>query len=174
MSALFFRKRPTAGPRTAEVKPTLTTSALERSALWHLGRRALTTAELRTRLLKKAARHPLHAESAAWIDALVLRLASSLILDDARVAHGRVESARARGWSRRRIEQKLRGVDVDVTDAAFAIVDDAAAFEADLAAAVIYTQRKKLAAKEPHKALAALARQGFSFSVSKAALTAAS
>ena len=152
----------------------LTPSSLERSALWHLGRRALTTTELRDRLKKKAKRHPEHPESPAWIDALITRLSSSLILDDAKVAKGRVESARARGWSRRRIEQKLRGVDVDVKAEAFAVVDEASSSDADLTAAVIYAQKKRLADKDPQKALASLARQGFSFSIAKAALKAAS
>lgn len=163
-----FQKR----DRTQE-KP-LTPSSLERSALWHLGRRALTTTELRDRLKKKAGRHPEHPEAAAWIEALVTRLSSSLILDDAKVAKGRVESARARGWSRRRIEQKLRGVDVDVKDQAFAAVDEASSADADLSAALLYAQKKRLGEKDPQKALASLARQGFSFSIAKAALKAAS
>jgi SOS response regulatory protein OraA/RecX len=156
--------------KSQQLERPLTPSSLERSALWHLGRRALTTTELRDRLQKKARRHPEHPESGAWIEALVLRLSSSLLLDDAKVAKGRVDSARARGWSRRRIEQKLRGVDVDVKDQAFAAVDDASSSEADLAAAVIYAQKKRLSEKDPRKALASLARQGFSFSIAKAAL----
>ncbi len=160
-------------PRTPAGEKPLTQRSLARSALWHLGRRALTTAELRARLQKKAARHPPHPESTAWIEALVVRLSSSLILDDARVVHGRIESARARGWSRCRIEQKLRGVDSDVKDQAFAAVD-APSLQAELDAALIYAQKKRLAQKEPRKALAALARQGFSFSTAQAALKAGS
>lgn len=148
----------------------LTAAALERSALWHLGRRALTTAELRDRLQKKAARHPPHELAPTWIDALVLRLASSLILDDQRVAQARIESGRARGLSKRRIGLKLRGVDKDVTDAAFKNVDEGSTDDADFAAAVVFATKKRLAQKEPQKALAALARQGFSFAVAKRAL----
>jgi len=157
----------------------LTPAALERSALWHLGRRALTTPELRERLLKKAKRHPPHPDSSSWIDALVLRLASSLILDDGRVVRARVESGRARGFSKRRIEQKIRGVDKDVKDAAFATVDDVAdddggaVVDAEFDAAVVFATKKKLAQKEKQKALASLARQGFSYDVAKRALAAA-
>jgi SOS response regulatory protein OraA/RecX len=142
----------------------------------------LTTAELRTRLQKKAARHPPHPEARAWIAALLLRLSESLLLDDARVAQGRIASARARGWSRRRIEQKLRGVDDDVKDQAFAAVDEplpaggealastSSPSTAELAAALIYARKRGLARKDPRKALAALARQGFSFSTAHASL----
>lgn len=156
----------------------LTPAALERSALWHLGRRALTTPELRERLLKKAKRHPPHPDSSSWIDALVLRLASSLILDDGRVVRARVESGRARGLSKRRIEQKIRGVDKDVKDAAFATVDDVVAedgvaVDAEFDAAVVFATKKNLAQKEKQKALASLARQGFSYDVAKRALAAA-
>ena len=171
---MSFTARPRSSRSTGPLERPLTPSSLERSAMWHLGRRALTTAELRTRLQKKAARHPAHPESPAWIEALVLRLSDSLLLDDAKVARGRVESARARGWSKRRIEQKLRGVDVDVKADAFAAVDEACSSDADLTAAMIYAQKKRLAQKDPQKALAALARQGFSFSIAKAALQAAS
>lgn len=155
----------------------LTPAALERSALWHLGRRALTTSELRDRLQKKAKKHPPHPEAAAWIDALVARLSSSLLLDDAKVARARIESGRARGLSKRRIAMKLRGVDKEVAEDAFAVVDDVgldddgAEKDAELDAAVVYATKKKLAQKEPQKALAALARQGFRFDVAKRALS---
>ncbi len=155
----------------------LTPAALERSALWHLGRRALTTSELRDRLQKKAKKHPPHADAQSWIDALVLRLSSSLILDDAKVARGRIESGRARGFSKRRITLKLRGVDRAVADEAFAVVDAVnddeprdAARDPELDAAVVFATKKKLTQKEPQKALAALARQGFRFDVAKRAL----
>lgn len=171
------RARPRPG---GKLERPLTSAALERSALWHLGRRALTTAELRERLQKKAARHPEHPLSSSWIDALVTRLSSSLILDDARVARARVESGRARGLSKRRIQQKLRGVERDVADDAFVVVDtlgeandeggERSARDADLEAAVVFAQKKRLARKEPQKALASLARQGFSYDVAKRAL----
>jgi SOS response regulatory protein OraA/RecX len=92
------------------------------------------------------------------------------------VARARVESGRARGLSRRRIALKLRGVDRDVADDAFAAVDaehddDGAPVDAEFAAAVVFATKKKLLQKEPQKALASLARQGFSFDVAKRALS---
>jgi len=163
-----------APPAARPPAPPLTPAALERSALWHLSRRALTTAELRSALLKKAQRHAPTPESGAWIDALLARFASSRLLDDASTARGRVESGRARGWSRRRIEQRLRGVDAETRADAFAHADDPAAradgVTAELAAARVFVAKKSLRAKHPDKAMAALARQGFAYAVAKAAL----
>lgn len=157
-----------------DAPPPLTAAALERSALWHLGRRALTTAELRAALQKKAKRHAPTPEAPAWIEALLVRLTSSRLLDDATTARGRVEGGRARGWSRRRIEQRLRGVDPETRADAFAHADDPAAraygVTAELAAARVFVAKKSLRAKPPDKAMAALARQGFAYAVAKAAL----
>jgi len=178
-----------AGPRP---EPPLTPAGLERSALWHLQRRALTEHELRTALGKKvkraAAEHGASVDAAGWIDALVARLRDSLLVDDDRVARARVDSGRARGLSKRRIADKLRqkGVSADVAKAAIEAVDGNDARNAssladddaaggvernpDLEAARILVRRRRLRDKDPKKALAALARQGFSYDIAKRAL----
>ncbi|HEY1097918.1 MAG TPA: RecX family transcriptional regulator [Myxococcota bacterium] len=163
-------------PKAKTEKP-LTPASLERSALWHLQRRAMTEHELRTALQKKAKRaaavHGDNDNAAAWIDALVERMRASLLIDDARVATARVASGRARGLSTKKIEMKLRdkGVDVDTAAAAFEHVDgDDGKSAADLDAARVYVRKRRLRDKDPQKALAALARQGFSFSTAKLAL----
>jgi regulatory protein len=183
---MLTRRRPPPGKADPEthVVPPLTAAMLERTALWHLGRRDMTTGELRTALQKKAARHPPHTEAGGWIDALVARFTDGAVLDDARVARGRISTGRGRGWSRRRIEQKLRGVAADVRAEAFETVDAEAMVEplagaesaesaesAELQAARIFVARKRLLEKPPEKALAALARQGFSYGIARAALT---
>jgi regulatory protein len=166
------------GRAAAPAKP-LTPAGLERTALWHLSRRALTRAQLTALLQKKAARaaavHGPCAEAAAWIEALLVRLQDSLLLDDARVARARVESGRAAGRSKRALQQRLRrhGVDADTAAAALAAVDDDRATDAGSAeeqAALVWARKKGLLAKDRTKALAALARQGFSFAVAKQAL----
>jgi regulatory protein len=177
---LTRQRRPPRGadPET-HVVPPLTAAMLERTALWHLGRRAMTTGELRAALQKKAARHPPHAEAGVWIDALVARFTDGAVLDDARVARDRISTGRGRGWSRRRIEQKLRGVAAEVRAEAFETVDAEATIgppaesveSAELQAARIFVARKRLHEKPPEKALAALARQGFSYGIARAALT---
>lgn len=167
-------------------EPALTPAGLERSALWHLQRRALTEHELRTALGKKvkraAAEHGPSDDAGAWIDALVARLRDSLLVDDDRVARARVDSGRARGLSKRRIADKLRqkGVSADVAKAAIDAVDAAAddvndagvEHNPDLDAARILVRRRRLRDKDPQKALAALARQGFSYAIAKRALAA--
>ncbi|MCK6575916.1 RecX family transcriptional regulator [Myxococcota bacterium] len=177
---LTRQRRPPRGadPET-HVVPPLTAAMLERTALWHLGRRAMTTGELRAALQKKAARHPPHAEAGVWIDALVARFTDGAVLDDARVARDRISTGRGRGWSRRRIEQKLRGVAAEVRAEAFETVDAEATIgppaecveSAELQAARIFVARKRLHEKPPEKALAALARQGFSYGIARVALT---
>ena len=171
-------QRPTKKPvrKLARVEKPLTTAALERSALWHLGRRAMTEHELRLALQKKAKRaaavHGDNPLSSTWIDALIERMRSSLLIDDARVATARVTSGRARGLSSRRIEMKLRekGVDTETAGAAMVSVDGDNKHDADLQAARIYVRKRRLRDKDQQKALAALARQGFSFSTAKLAL----
>lgn len=171
----------------------MTPIGLERSAAWHLTRKAMTEAELKTALLKKVRRarlvHGEEPQALEWVEALMERLRSSLLLDDARVAHARVESGRARGLSTRLLQQKLRrqGLTEDVVATAFSEVDDRSKGDQggfgqgihddddedlppDLRAACIYGRRRRLTNKDPQKALAALARQGFSFDIAKRAL----
>jgi SOS response regulatory protein OraA/RecX len=172
------RDRRSAPGASADAPPALplTPALLERTALWHLGRKAMTTVEMRTVLQKKAARHPPCEESQGWIEALVARYTETHVLDDAQVSRDRIEIGRGRGWSKRRIEQKLRGVDAEVRSEAFTDVDTREPPEsgesAELTAARIFVAKKRLSEKPPEKALGALARQGFSYGVAKAALTA--
>jgi len=156
----------------ARTERPLTPSTLERSALWHLQRRAMTEHELRDKLTRKARRaeaaHGPQPLATSWIDALVERLRSSLLLNDRTVAEARAASDARSGRSSRRIVERLRrrGVDGELIAE---VVDRGAA--ADLDAALIYARKRRLDLKEPQKALATLARQGFSFDVAKRALS---
>jgi regulatory protein len=157
--------------RQTRAEPKLSASGLQRSALWHLQRRALTEKELRALLRRKADRaertHGPSASAAAWIEELLVRLKESLMLDDVRVAEARVATGSARGNSRRLTAQRLRqkGIAADIVASATANVDDDAA-------ATAYIRRRRLATKDRQKALAALARQGFSFEVARRAFDA--
>ncbi|HEY4221489.1 MAG TPA: RecX family transcriptional regulator, partial [Myxococcota bacterium] len=90
-------------------------------------------------------------------------------LDDARVAAGRVAALHDRGTSKRAIAMKLRqkGVDARTVDEAVASV---AGTDSELEAARAYVRRRRLRDKDKQKALASLARQGFSYGVAKRAL----
>ncbi len=153
-------------PRPSETaKRPLTLKSLENSALYHLQRRALTTAQLK-KLLERKARRSLPCDDApAWIDDVIARCTRAGYLDDARVAAGRASSLHARGKSARAIAHKLRaqGVDDDTARAALEGKDD-------LEAARAYVRRRRLHARDPQKAIAALARQGFTLTVAKKAL----
>jgi regulatory protein len=145
----------------------VTAQHLERSALWHLERRALSTAQLR-RILEKKVRSDESAD-VAWIDELLARFARAGLLDDKRVAAGRVAALHDRGTSARAIAMKLRqkGVDAATIDEAVSVVKDGAA---ELEAALAYVRRRRLRDKDPQKALQALARQGFTYAIAKKAL----
>jgi len=145
----------------------VTAQHLERSALWHLERRALTTAQLR-RILERKVRQDADAQQ-AWVDELLARFTRAGLLDDKRVADGRVAALHDRGTSARAIAMKLRqkGVDRATIDEAVAVVKDS---DAELEAALAYVRRRRLRDKDPQKALQALARQGFTFAIAKQAL----
>jgi regulatory protein len=169
-----------AGPK---IPGKITPKALEKAALFHLERRALTEAQLRKALVDKVRRAERHhgavPEARAWIDEVVARCLRSGLVDDARVAAGRALALRDRGTSRRGVLLKLKqkGVDVAVAERALDDVDSATAADpgaAELEAARAFVRRRRLldrvARGERDKALAALSRQGFSFEVAKRAL----
>lgn len=152
--------------------------SLERAAHFHLERRTLTEAQLRRSLERKVQRaehhHGVCPDAARWIDELIARFRSSGLLNDARVAAGRVLGLRGRGNSQRAVLMKLRHAGVDTTTAAHALaeIDGIAGEDAELQAACAYVRRRKLGTKDRHRALAALARQGFSFEHARRALDA--
>lgn len=170
----------TRSPRNSALRiPTqVTQQSLERSAHFQLERRALTEAQLRRALEQKVRRAERHhgpsPDAAIWIEALLARFVRAGLLDDDRVALGRAMGMRDRGTSRRAVMMKLRQKGVDDATAARALsqVDADAGPEAELAAARAYVRRRRLGAKDPQRALAALARQGFSFDVARRALAA--
>ena len=112
------------------------------------------------------------------IDELLARYQASRLIDDARYAESLVRSLRDRGASSIRIRLKLRqrGID-DVTmhGVLERLADDTQ--QTELTAARAYARRRRLRARydlddpaQRQKALAALARQGFSYDVCTAAL----
>jgi regulatory protein len=158
-----------------------TPASLERSAQWQLSRRAMTVAQLRTSLLRKLqvavrAGHTVDDVALkAAIEALLVRYQDALLLDDARVGAGMVRSLRTQGKSARAIGMKLKmkGVEGALTKELIrAHDDDRQDADGDFSAAMLFVKRRRLLTKEPQKAMAALARQGFSFDVCRRALAA--
>jgi regulatory protein len=162
--------------RAPKIPGRITPASLERSALFRLERHALTEEQLRRGLKEKVRRAERHhgptPEASAWIDEVIARCLRAGLLDDVRVATGRALALRDRGASRRGVLQKLRRKGVAEETAARVVqeLDEAAGPEAELEAARAYARRRKLAGKEPQRALAALARQGFSYDIARRAL----
>ena len=157
------RPTPTPKPPTAEY--------LERAALYYLERFAASSAQLETVLKRKIMRRcKARGESPEPyyenIAPLIERYQHSGLLDDARYAQAKVATLRRKGSSRRMIEAKLmqKGVAPEL------IARQIAADETDeMDAARHFIRRKKLKAGDD-KALARLARSGFSYAVAKQAL----
>jgi regulatory protein len=159
----------------ASPKKPLSAEALENRALYYLQRFSSTRANLRQVLLRKLRRHePFDATAAAlMVDALIAKLERSGYVNDERFAESRTASLARRGTSRRAIAAKLRGkgVKADLVQASLVDVDDAVA-------AIAFAKRKKLgvfrsgeaAVDRPRKDIAAMARAGFSYALSKRAL----
>ncbi|MFQ5764012.1 MAG: RecX family transcriptional regulator [Rhodospirillales bacterium] len=178
------RKR---APRKATAKH------LENAALYYLQRFATSAENLKRVLNRKVDRsarfHGTDAdEGRAVVEDLITRFRRSGLLDDETYARARAETLHRRGAGRRAIRAKLRqkGVADEAIEAALAALGEAG--EAELAAAVNFARRRRLGpfgqearrAKGPtgtkeskgsgegrEKALAALARAGFSFDVAR-------
>lgn len=108
------------------------------------------------------------------VEGLVERLKDSRLVDDRRYAVNLTASLRNRGASSLKIASKLKARGVAESDADEARREDPVS---ELEAAQTYARKRRLRArfdlsdpKERQKALAALARQGFSFEVAQRAL----
>ena len=158
--------------------PTL--SSLEKSALFRLERASLSEKQLRDGLARKLLRagRPLDDETRGWIEVVLAKMKRLGFVDDERTAQARARALRSTGTSARGAMQKLRqkGLAPELSARAIAAVDERADEDrsdggtAELDAAREYARRRKLATKDPQKALAALARRGFSYAIAKRAL----
>lgn len=168
--------------RSTEPDPSkLTQDALREAALSYLNRYDATVHQLRQVLSRRIARHsgPGDAELAMpRAEAVLNRLVEARLLDDQRFAEGFTRAGRERGLSALKIKQKLtqRGVEQSLIEEALSLLDDRDELS-ELAAAQTFIRKKRLRArfdleqpKEKQKALASLARQGFSFRTALAAL----
>lgn len=175
------------GDRSSTAKDRTSPEALERAALQYLERYDASVAQLRKVLLRRIDRHAESDERervTRFVDELLQRYVGSRLLDDARYAEHFVRSQRERGASTLKIRQKLRqrGIASETIDrvlerARETLVGGRPPEEAELDAARAYVRRRRLTErydltqpKERQKALAALARQGFSFELATRAL----
>ena len=148
------------GPR-----PPLDAEALERLALFYVGRFATTKAKLATYLGRKIKERGWDGERPPEIADLVARLAGLGYIDDAAFATARAASLQRRGYGERRVNQALYAAGIADDDAADAREQiETGAWDA----AMRFAQRKRLgpyAAELPdpparQKAFAAMMRAG--------------
>lgn len=155
--------------------------ALREAALRYLDRQDASVEQvrqvLRRRIVKyaDAAARPRAQELAEQI---LQRFVESRVLDDERYARAYTESLRRRGASRPKLLQKLksRGLPDEVVQDALERISGNEELS-DESAAATYARKRRLRErfnledpKERQKALAALARQGFSFDVARRVL----
>lgn len=166
-----------AGADSAKV----TEEALREAALRYLDRQDASVDQVRRilrRRIFKYAEPSARSEAHSLAEQILRRLVESRVLDDARYARAYAETLRRRGASGPKLLQKLkaRGLAEDLVQAA---VDALSGDEelSDEGAAAVFARKRRLRErfnledpKERQKALASLARQGFSFDVSRRVL----
>jgi regulatory protein len=104
--------------RYKKTRPPLDEEALERTALFYVGRYATTRAKLRAYLTRKTRERGWKGPGAPSIDALVERMSVLGYVDDGAFAAARAASLRRRGYGERRVEQTLRAAGIEEEDAA--------------------------------------------------------
>lgn len=166
-----------------------TKDRVRRWCLAYAERFAATREGMRSVMLRRAVRAArFHegtnmAEVEAWLDEVIDELIRLGIVNDAAFAAARTGSLSRSGRSSRVIRQKLvqKGVEAEMADEAIVAFDESARGDDDdpidpeLARATALMRRRRLGpygkeSADDRKALATLARAGFSFALSKAAL----
>lgn len=176
--------------RGAELSPEeaaerVSPAALDRAALDYLNRYDASVEQLRRVLLRRVKRYSsgsVRDRAEADVRTLLERFQVSRLLDDARYAEALARGLRARGSSTLGIRQKLRsrGVSAELIEGALEALarhHGDADEDPELVAARAYARKRRLTTRydltkpeERQKALAALARKGFSFSIAARAL----
>ena len=177
-------------PRRARGPRKATAKHLENAALHYLARFATSAENLRRVLTRKVDRSArIHgtdrAEGRAHVESLIRRFAASGLVDDLAYARARATSLARRGASARLIRARLmaKGVAPEAIAGALATLADDGG-DAEFKAAVNLARRRRLgpfrkekgkpAGDERQRALAALARAGFSYDVARRVIDAAS
>lgn len=171
-----------AGSKAAEADAAkISEDALREAALRYLDRQDASVEQVRRilgRRIFKYAEADARPEAHARAEQILRRLVESRVLDDERYARAYAESLRRRGASRPKLLQKLksRGLPEDVVQTALEGLSGAEELS-DEGAAATYARKRRLRErfnledpKERQKALASLARQGFSFDVARKVL----
>lgn len=164
----------------------ITETYLHNAGLYYLQRYASSAAHFRTVMTRKIDRSCKHhkeqdrADCIALLDKLIERFIEVGLLNDDAYTSGMVNSMRRRGLSSRMIHAKLRtkGLHAAAIEQALQNHDDDCDSDAELSAALKHARRKKIGPfarqdqdeEAKQKALAAMARAGFSYDLSRRVL----
>jgi regulatory protein len=159
--------------RPRRTLPPLDRKRLEELALRYVGRYATTRAKLRSYLARKLRERGWDGAGEPDVEALAERLAELGYIDDVAYAMSRAQALSARGFGKRRLDQKLRHAGVEEEDGA-AAREHAGAQAVD--AALRFAERRKIGPfasakpdpKQREKALAAMVRAGHPFGLARA------
>lgn len=169
-------------PRKQDPDPKkISEDALREAALRYLDRQDASVHQVRNVLYRRISKYgdaETREPARVAVEQLLGRLQESQILDDSRYARGLSESLRRRGASIPKIRAKLKARGLSDEHLAEGLESLAGSDElSDEASAEIFARKRRLRErydltdrKEREKALAALARQGFSFDVAKKVL----
>jgi regulatory protein len=124
-----------------KVRPPLDEAALERLALFYVGRYATTRAKLRAYLMRKVKERGWAGTGEPPVERLTERFESLGYIDDAAFAEARTGSLQRRGFGARRIGEALRAAGIEAADREHA--QEQAAGGA-MAAALRFAERKRL------------------------------
>ena len=161
-------------PKPRRAVPPLNESRLQELALAYVGRFATTRAKLRFYLARKLRERGWSGDREPDLARIADRFAERGYVDDAAYALSKAQALTARGYGRRRVEQKLRVAGVDEEDGAAA--RDHAQNE-QLAAALRFAERRRIGPfgrekaadrSDREKAIAAMIRAGHSFGLARA------
>lgn len=159
----------------------LSEEALREAALRYLDRKDGSVEQVRRSLRRRISRYADESTAADALDAaerVLVRLQAAQLLNDARFALAFAQGQRRRGGSTLYVRQKLmtRGLaplDIEAALAATSVDEE----YNEQSSATIYARKRRLTERydlsdpaQRQKALAALARRGFSFEVARRAL----
>ena len=158
--------------RHKKPRPPLDGEALERLALFYLGRYATTRAKLASYLARKLRERGWAGEGTPPVETLVERFTELGYLDDGAFASARGAALQRRGYGARRIAQALHAAGIDPEDSAAARAE---ADEGAWMAALRFAERKRLGPYAEHKpdpkarekAFAAMMRAGHPVDVAR-------
>jgi regulatory protein len=174
--------------RRPKIPKKITETYLHNAGLYYLQRFAASKAQFTEIMLRKVKKSCLHhkeqEESVCrkMVETLADKFEQSGLLNDDLYAQGQIASLRRRGFSRRAILQKLRQKGLksekinEKLDWHEAETENTPSEDGDLNAALTLARRKKIGPfqgekkTDPKKAMAALARAGFSYQIARQVL----